>query len=241
MWSKTFAIDDPPFAGRSGRGVRVAVIDSGVASGHPHVGQTEPGIRLYEGGGEDEDAEDRIGHGTAVAAAIREKAPDTAILPIRVFDLHLSTTAEVLARAIRLAAGRRCDLINLSLGTANPARRLMLEEAVRDAIDVGCMVVSPGSQDGIEWLPGCLDGVIRVALDWACPRNAIRIREDEGRVAIHASGYPRPIPGVLPHRNIHGISFATANTTGMFARWLEGHPDVRRAEDVLRSLETEAE
>ena len=33
-----FMLDDPPFAGRYGLGVTVAVVDSGIHAAHPHVG-----------------------------------------------------------------------------------------------------------------------------------------------------------------------------------------------------------
>jgi subtilisin family serine protease len=237
----TISIERPPFAGRTGLGDRIAIIDSGIAPGHPHDGASQPGVHVLEGG-DDPDVMDRIGHGTAVAAAIREKAPAAQLVPIRVFERHLSTTAEILARAIRHAAGLECRLINLSLGTTNPARRSLLQGAVAEACDAGCILVSPGAQDGVDWLPGCLEGVIRTHLDWTCPRDALRIDlSDPERATLNASGYPRPIPGVSPDRNLHGISFATANTTGMLARWLEREPDVRRAEDVLRSLRDEAD
>jgi len=52
-----------------------------------------------------------------------------------------------------------------------------------------------------------LAGVIAVGLDWDVPRGMARLGED----GIHyASGYPRPIEGVPLQRNLHGISFATA-------------------------------
>jgi hypothetical protein len=35
------------------------------------------------------------------------------------------------------------------------------------------------------------------------------------RRIVRASGYPRPIPGVPPERNLKGISFAVANATGL--------------------------
>jgi hypothetical protein len=38
------------------------------------------------------------------------------------------------------------------------------------------------------------------------------------RWAYRASGYPRPIPGVPPERNLSGISFAVANVTDWLAR-----------------------
>jgi hypothetical protein len=64
-----------------------------------------------------------------------------------------------------------------------------------------------------------LDGVLGVRLDWECPREEIWLtQEGDGRVVARASGYPRPIPGLPPERNLKGISFAVANVTGMLAR-----------------------
>jgi hypothetical protein len=54
----------------------VAIIDSGVYAAHPHVGSVAGGIAIDQNGHEHDDYADRLGHGTAVAAAIREKAPD---------------------------------------------------------------------------------------------------------------------------------------------------------------------
>lgn len=236
---RILSLSDGALATRLGRGVRVGVVDSGIANGHPHVGDLLPGIRIAEDGSDDDDAADRIGHGTAVAAAIREKAPEAELLPVRVFDRDLSTTADVLGRALRAAADRACRLINLSLGTANAARRSLLQDAVHYASARGAIVISPGEQDGVLWLPGCLDGVLAAHLDWTCPRDGIRISTGPDGTRLEANGFPRPIPGVQPQRNLHGISFATANITGLLARWLEERPDVRRAEDVLRSLQND--
>src|SRR6185503_10883407 len=98
-----YSLDDPPFAGRTGRGVTVAVIDSGIHATHPHVGGVAGGVCLVPGA-DAGDHVDRIGHGTAVAAAIREKGPGADLLAVRVFDRQLSTTSDILARAIEWAA-----------------------------------------------------------------------------------------------------------------------------------------
>jgi hypothetical protein len=83
----------------------------------------------------------------------------------------------------------------------------------------GALVVCAGVQDGVRWLPGALDGVVAVTLDWTLDRHACVI-EDEGppRIHVRATGLPRPIPGVPPERNLRGVSFAVANVTGLLAR-----------------------
>src|ERR1700677_1644766 len=64
-----------PFAGCEGRGVRVAVIDSGVHAGHPHISGVSGGVSISPDGVVEQDSYvDRLGHGTAVMAAIQEKA-----------------------------------------------------------------------------------------------------------------------------------------------------------------------
>lgn len=213
------SVEDAALAGRTGTGVRIAIVDSGAAAGHPHVGPVAGGIRIGRNGEEDADWADRIGHGTAVAAAIREKAPDAEFWVVRVFEQELATTADALALGIRRAAEQGATLINLSLGTVNPAHADHLSRAVRHAAELGALVVSAQELDGVPWLPGSLDGVLGVRLDWDCPRSEIWLdQEGGGRIVARASGYPRPIPGVPPERNLKGISFAVANVTGVLAR-----------------------
>ena len=218
------SVEDPALASLTGRGVRVAVVDSGIAAGHSHVGVVAGGIRIGRDGVEDDDWADRIGHGTAVAAAIRDKAPDAELFAVRVFEKELATTAEALALGIRHAADLGARLINLSLGTMNPAHADLLAKAVHYAAEHDALVVSAMELEGTPWLPGSLDGVMGVVLDWHCPRQEIRLEQGAGgRIHAVASGYPRPIPGVDPEKNLKGISFAVANVTGVLARALGAH------------------
>lgn len=194
--------------------VRVAVIDSGVHAGHPHVNGISGGVSIAPDGTESEDIVDRIGHGTCVAAVIREKAPEAEIYAIKVFDRRLITSAQTLAHAIRWCARHHIDLINLSLGTSNTEHAGTLQAAVDEAAAAGCRLIS-----AMEYLPGSLPGVTAVAVDYTCDRNQYWI---ENGVYI-ASGYPRPIPGVPPERNLKGVSFAVANVTGLLAQgYFEG-------------------
>jgi len=219
---RQLSVEDPALAALTGHGVLVAVVDSGVANGHPHVGVVARGVRIGADGSEDQDFADRIGHGTAVAAAIRDKAPGAELLAVRIFERELVTTAEVLARGIMRAADLGARLVNLSLGTANPAHRAVLEAAVRYAAERGALVVTALEVDGVPMLPGAIDGVMGVRLDWECPRHTVTIATDpRGQAVASASGYPRPIPGVPPERNLKGISFAVANVTGVLARTME--------------------
>jgi hypothetical protein len=214
---------DPPFAGRTGKGVRVAIVDSGIAPNHPHVGAVAEGVTFVEDGA---GTADRIGHGTAVAAAIREKAPDAELVPVRVFGRELATGAETLAAAIRWAAENRCHLANLSLGTTNAAHAELLHEAVAFAFSKRTIVVAAHSVNGEKHLPGSLDRVQVAGVEGApeFERDSIECFSTDGghHVRCRASIYPCPIPGVPRERNLHGVSFAVANVTGFLALRYEG-------------------
>ncbi len=143
-----FNLEDPLFANKTGRGVSVAVVDSGVSPGHPHLGDIAGGVGIAPDGNVD-DFVDRLGHGTAVAAAIHEKAPDAPLYAIRVFERSLSATSTQLVRAIEWASQQGVRLINMSLGTANQEREATLGAAVERAAANGALVVA-----ACESIPG---------------------------------------------------------------------------------------
>ncbi len=215
------------YPGATGTGVRVAVIDSGVHPGHPHVGAVDAGVSFDAAGGRGADSVDRLGHGTAVAAVIREKAPGATIVPVKVFDRELRATADALEAAIDWAVDARVQIINLSLGTANAAHQARLGRALVQAARAGVVLVAAAEQEDVRWLPGSLPLAIGVTLDWECPREEATVTiTQEGtvrRIRVRASGYPRPIPGVPPAHNLKGISFAVANVSGLLALHLSGH------------------
>jgi len=204
----------------TGRPPRVAIIDSGVYADHPHVQGVARGISLVAGVPSDNYI-DRNGHGTAVAAAIREKAPAADLVVVKIFDRTLSATASDLARAIEWAAAEGVDLINLSLGTTNAAHSERLQSAVTAARAADAAVITAADQAGLPSLPGSLRGVIAVALDWELDRHTVIVDGASADVVrLRASGYPRPIPGVPPQQNLRGVSFAVANATGVIAKAL---------------------
>jgi len=232
----------------TGRGVRIAVIDSGVFATHPHiVGGVSGGVAISPDGTEHGDFIDRLGHGTAVTAAIKEKAADAEIYAVKVFDRALSTSVATLVRAIEWAARWDIKLVNLSLGTQRAEHEPALAAAVAYAAKFGVIIVAANSQettDGgrVRWLPGSLPGVVSVIADWECPRETFRLGEDEnggGRTIFRASPYPRPVPGVPPARNLKGISFAVANMTGFVAQVLESAP-ASTIDDICRLLREQA-
>jgi hypothetical protein len=200
-------------AGLTGRGVRVAVIDSGVHGSHPHIGRVAGGVTIgeYSVGGS---YSDLLGHGTAVMAAIQEKAPDADYFAVRVFQRELRTNVDILVRAIEWCIGQQMHVVNLSLGTTNPSHA----ERMRPLIAQAGILVAAREVDGEISFPGSLPEVIGVGVDWNLPRENYTCRNG---VEFYASGYPRPIPGVPKEWNLNGISFAVANMTGFVAQICE--------------------
>ena len=182
--------------------MKIAIIDSGIHPGHPHVERVAGGVGVTAEGF-DPDFLDRLGHGTAVAAAIHEKVPGADLYAVKVFDRRLSATIGAIVRALEWCLDQRMDVINLSLGTANPEHRTEFERVLSD----DALIVSAA-----HMLPGSLSGTIGVAAE-DCPRDTYRYRDG----VFYASPYPRSIPGVPPERNLSGVSFAVANMTGFVA------------------------
>ena len=200
-------------------GVRIAVIDSGVHAGHPHVNGVAGGVAITAEGRESREFGDQLGHGTAVTAVIREKAPEAAIFAVKIFHDSLATRIEPLIRAIDWSIDNGMQLINLSLGTSNPEHEGVLIRSLERVRAKGILLIAAFEDGGVRWLPGTLPGASPVVIDWDCPRNEYRTSVlSDGRVLYHASGYPRPIPNVPVERNLKGISFAVANVTGLLAR-----------------------
>jgi len=221
----------------TGRGVRIAVIDSGVHAAHPHVNGVFDGFSIERDGSIGTDYVDRLGHGTAVAAAIREKAPDAELIAVRVFDRTLATDVSTLVRAMDEALAHGAALVNLSLGTADPIHTPAMEAILARAASRRCLVVAAVEDRGVRWLPGSLVQAIGVQLDWNCPREAYRIVRTRDERTVVASGYPRDIPNISRERNVKGISFAVANASGFVARALEASPGSGR-EEILDTLQS---
>ena len=219
----------------SGR-ITVAVVDSGAHVPHPHLPAIAGGVAFDLEGHTSDQLTDRLGHGTAAAAAIHEKAPDADLLIVKVFDRELATTVSVLVRAIDWAIEHGARIVNHSLGTPNDFRRAELEPAVERATAAGVLIVSAQEHEGRVWYPGSLSGAVGVVMDVDQPRESVRRVTVDSGDALIASPYPRPIPGVPPERNLNGISFAVANVSGLLAQALADAPDVRTAEAALSLL-----
>jgi subtilisin family serine protease len=224
-----------PFPGATGKGLKIAVIDSGINTNHPHIVAKTSGVLVGEDSGRSVTWDDVLGHGTAVAAAIQEKAPGAEYFAVKLFDKALTTTSSRLIRAIDWTIDSGMDLVNLSLGTSALGAKSVFEALIKRAERLGVIMVCARYENRNPVLPGILDGVVSVDVDWRLDRHSYRVSQVEGETYYTASGFPRPLPGVSPVRNLQGISFAVANMTGLLARACE-HMGSRSMQDVHRTL-----
>jgi len=205
------------------RGPLVAVVDSGVAAGHPHLEGLQLRSFSLEGAGSPLDrrpeASDRTGHGTACVAALYRANPRVEVLAIRLLDEELRTTAEAVAEAIRVAADEGAKVINLSLGSGRAESRSLLEEAVLYARERSAHCVAAAHPKGRQLWPADLPSVISAISHRSCPLSDLyRVEGPLPRFLAH--GYPRPIEGRPPTANLYGPSFAAIHLSAKVAEIL---------------------
>ena len=131
----------------TGKGITVAVIDTGVSRARDFTGTKF--AKGYDFVNDDDDPSDDHGHGTHVAGTIAETtnngegvaglAFDAAIMPLKVLDEWGSGNVADIADAIRYAADHGAKIINMSLGGPFPNK--VMQDACAYARDKGVLVV----------------------------------------------------------------------------------------------------
>jgi subtilisin family serine protease len=162
-----------------GAGVVVAVIDTGVQSGHQELaGKTTVGYDFVDmdatpddvGDGRDNDSDgatdEMVGHGTHVAGIVALAAPDARIMPVRALDTEGRGTTFGIARAIKFATSNGADVVNLSLGSSRETE--LLEDLIGDDDDDDAgptVFVAAAGNDAntTQQFPAAEDGAIAVA------------------------------------------------------------------------------
>lgn len=192
--------------------VRIGIVDSGVNSAHPHVGNIAGGIGIGPYARE-RSYVDYLGHGTAVAALIRARAPYAELFAIKIFHNSLTANLAQVLSAIDWCLDHEMHLINLSLGTSNPEHKPAFEAAVGRVRSCGRALVSAFEVQGHPALPGSLPGAVGVLADSAKGPGEHGVLTRSGKKVFTACPFPRDIPGVPRERNLHGVSFAVAHTT----------------------------
>ncbi len=158
--------------GRStGKGVRVAVIDSGIEADHPAVGGTVAGsviveydphskaqVRIVE-----EPSHDLFGHGTACAGIIHSLAPEAELYSIRVLGRDLTGKAMQFAGGLRWAIEHDMHVVNLSLSTSKQEFYGLFHELADKAYFKNILLVSAVNNVFEASYPSLYSSVLSVA------------------------------------------------------------------------------
>ncbi|CAN5806981.1 hypothetical protein BH20ACT12_BH20ACT12_12820 [soil metagenome] len=136
-----------------GAGAKVAIVDSGVFSGHPDIGKIAAQKDFVEG---DAVADDDYGHGTRVtgiAGALTDNGKGVAggcfkcrLLIAKVLDRNGDTTDSKIIKGIDWSVDHGADVVNLSLG--GPANSDVLRTEVNRAYSRGTVVVAAAGNEG---------------------------------------------------------------------------------------------
>ncbi|MFJ8652290.1 S8 family serine peptidase [Streptomyces rochei] len=254
-------------AGLTGKGVTVAVLDSGVDAGHPDLAGRVAQSRSFIPG---EEVADRNGHGTHVASTVggsgaasdgKEKgvAPGATLAVGKVLsDEGFGSESEIIAGMEWAARDVDADIVSMSLGSTEPSDgtdpmaravdTLSAETGALFVIAAGntgspSSIGSPGAADSALTV-GAVDSADRAA--WftsAGPRygdNALKPDLSAPGVAILAAR-SRLTEGSGDYTSLDGTSMATPHVSGVAALLAERHPDWSgaRLKDVLMSTATQ--
>lgn len=143
----------------TGKGVKVAIIDTGADMKHPMLRRSIVGGRDFVANDADPtDARDFIdndrdgrvdeawGHGTHVAGLVHLVAPEAQLLIVRVLDAEGRGDVVNVAAGVRWAMENGAKVINLSLGLTT--RSDALQNVLEDAENAGVLVIAPAGNWG---------------------------------------------------------------------------------------------
>ncbi|HNQ14626.1 MAG TPA: S8 family serine peptidase, partial [Pyrinomonadaceae bacterium] len=141
-----FQIDDS-WRSRTGRGISVAIIDSGIDVDHPELaGKVKESVIARADSKrvvfEPTDTGDSAGHGTACAGIISRIASDAELYSIKVLGAGGLGDGQSFLAGLEYAIKKRYRIINLSLGTTKPQFFSPLHDLLDRAYQAGCIVVA---------------------------------------------------------------------------------------------------
>lgn len=236
---------DWAWGGSTGKGVKVAIIDSGIEASHPAVeGGVQGYVSVTEQGGRfvyDADPhEDAYGHGTACAGIIRSFAPECELYSVRVLGAALSTRGMVFIAGLRWAIENGMNVCNLSLGTTRKEYFAALHELADLAAFRNIMVVTAANNMPVPSFPSMYASVISVASHDEDDPN-IYYYNPQPPVEFGARGIDVRVPwSEGSWITATGNSFAAPHITGVVTRILGKHPDLTlfQVKVILRALAT---
>jgi type VII secretion-associated serine protease mycosin len=269
-WSLQRVLLDELWSQSTGKGMRVAVIDTGVDVTNPQLTdavEVESGRNFMPKGLKDDDGNpvergkengttDTVGHGTKVAGIIAARpvkgtgfvglAPDATIIPIQQNDAEGNGDVGTLTDAIRYAVQAGADVINISQDTTKPMKSTSdLALAINQALARKIVVVASAGNDGLdgnvkETYPASYKGVLAVA---ASDRNNERAAFSQSGEFVGVAAPGVDMISTVPkggHCSDNGTSFSAPYVAGLAALIKAKHPDWT-ARQIVAQIEQTAE
>jgi subtilisin family serine protease len=226
----------------NGKGVKVAVIDSGIDAEHAAIKGVDGYVAISEGSDgliyDTQPHRDLFGHGTACAGIIRALAPECELYSVRVLGTTLTGQGTIFAAGLKWAIEQGMHVCNLSLSTAKKEFFSVLHELTDLAYFQNIALVSAANNLPVPSYPSVYSSVISVG-------------SHEIQDPYHFYYNPQPpaefgalgIDVRVPWLNggwmtTTGNSFAAPHITGIVAKILGKHPGltVFQLKSILRAL-----
>jgi subtilisin family serine protease len=225
-----------------GKGVKVAVIDSGIDADHAAINRVDGYVAISEGPDgliyDTQPHRDLFGHGTACAGIIRSLAPECELYSVRVLGSTLSGQGTIFTAGLRWAIEQGMQVCNLSLSTAKKEFFSVLHELADLAYFRNIALVSATNNLPVPSYPSVYSSVISVG-------------SHEIQDPYHFYYNPQP-PAEFGALGIDvrvpwldggwitttGNSFAAPHIAGIVAKILSKHPGltVFQLKAILRAL-----
>lgn len=216
----------------TGRGVTVAIVDSGIEADHPDlkgkvIESVEARVDENRVVFDQSTAGDSAGHGTACAGIIGAIAPDAKFASIKVLGAGGLGDGQVFLAGLEYAIKKKYKVINLSLGTTKPQFFAPLHDMLDRAYQAGCIVVAAANNLPQPSFPSVFSSSL-VSVIKSDETDPLKFGFKYGDVIELTA------PGVNVrtawlgggHRNLTGNSFACPHIVGIVARFVEGYPNL---------------
>jgi subtilisin len=216
----------------TGKGVTVAIIDSGIDLEHKDlwgriVESVEARVEKNKVVFEPSAAGDSAGHGTACAGIIARIAPEAKFASIKVLGAGGLGDGQVFLAGLEYAIKKRYKVINLSLGTTKPQFFSPLHDMLDRAYQAGCIVVAAANNLPQPSFPSVFSSSL-ISVIKSEQTDPLKFGFRYGEV-IELTAPGVNVRTAWPgggYRNLTGNSFACPHIVGIIAMLLENHPNM---------------